>query len=82
MALREEKVVLLIADISGYTDFMLANEKRAPYDYFMIALGPVPFAVLATDKEGAVNRFKPDGSLLSVAPFQPQPPTSAALDAA
>jgi hypothetical protein len=62
--------------------FMLANEKRAPYDYFMIALGPVPFAVLATDKEGAVNRFKPDGSLLSVAPFQPQPPTSAALDAA
>lgn len=62
--------------------FMLANEKRAAYDYFMFALGPVPFAVLVTDKDGAVNRFAPDGSLLSAAPVDPKTSTSAALDAA
>lgn len=62
--------------------FMLANEKRATYDYFMFALGPVPFAVLATDKDGAVKRFSPDGRLLSLAPVDPKTPTSAALDAA
>lgn len=62
--------------------FMLANEKRAAYDYFMFALGPVPFAVLVTDKDGAVNRFSADGRLLSVTPFEPKPPSSAALDAA
>jgi hypothetical protein len=48
----------------------------------MFALGPVPFAVLVTDKDGAVNRFSADGRLLSVTPFEPKPPSSAALDAA
>ena len=36
MALREEKVVLLIADISGYTDFMLANEKSLEHSHLII----------------------------------------------
>src|SRR5438067_8477325 len=37
MALREEKVVLLIADISGYTDFMLANEKALEHSHIIIS---------------------------------------------
>jgi 2-polyprenyl-3-methyl-5-hydroxy-6-metoxy-1,4-benzoquinol methylase len=37
MALREEKVVLLIADISGYTDFMLANEKSLEHSHLIIS---------------------------------------------
>lgn len=62
--------------------FMLANEKRAPYDYFMFVIGPVPFAALVTDRDGAVNRFSADGSLLSAPPSSdPQPPHSEALDA-
>jgi 2-polyprenyl-3-methyl-5-hydroxy-6-metoxy-1,4-benzoquinol methylase len=36
MALREEKVVLMIADISGYTDFMLANEKSLEHSHLVI----------------------------------------------
>src|ERR1051326_4875986 len=36
MVLREEKVVLLIADISGYTDFMLANEKSLEHSHIII----------------------------------------------
>jgi arsenite methyltransferase len=34
--LREEKVVLMIADISGYTDFMLANEKSLEHSHLII----------------------------------------------
>lgn len=37
MPLREEKVVLLIADISGYTDFMLANEKSLEHSHIIIS---------------------------------------------
>ncbi len=37
MALREEKVLLLIADISGYTDFMLANEKSLEHSHIIIS---------------------------------------------
>jgi len=36
MPLREEKVLLLIADISGYTDFMLANEKSLEHSHIII----------------------------------------------
>ena len=36
VSLREEKVVLMIADISGYTDFMLANEKSLEHSHLVI----------------------------------------------
>jgi arsenite methyltransferase len=36
MPLREEQVILLIADISGYTDFMLANEKSLEHSHLII----------------------------------------------
>ncbi len=58
MALREEKVVLLIADISGYTDFMLANEKSLEHSHLIISelietiLGEVELPLTLAKLEG------------------------------
>lgn len=45
--------------------FLLANEQKAPYDYFMFALGPLAFADLSSRPEGPVGRFAADGSLIA-----------------
>ena len=45
--------------------FLLANEQKAPYDYFMFALGPLPFPDLSSRAEGPVGRFAADGSLIA-----------------
>ncbi|WP_428032674.1 hypothetical protein [Ancylobacter sp.] len=45
--------------------FLLANEQKAPYDYFMFALGPLPFPDLSSRPEGPVGRFAADGSLIA-----------------
>ena len=45
--------------------FLLANERPAGYDYFMFALGPLPFTVLAFLPEGPIGQFGPDGALLA-----------------
>jgi len=58
MALREEKVLLLIADISGYTDFMLANEKSLEHSHIIISelietiLGEVQLPLTLAKLEG------------------------------
>src|SRR5438105_1484061 len=58
MALREEKVVLLIADISGYTEFMLANEKSLEHSHLIIGelietiLGEVQLPLTLAKLEG------------------------------
>lgn len=44
--------------------FLLANERRASYDYFMVALGPLGFADLTARAEGPLGRFAPDGALI------------------
>ncbi len=44
--------------------FLLANEQRAPYDYYMFALGPLAFPDIASRPEGPLGRFAPDGSLI------------------
>ncbi|GAB4069723.1 hypothetical protein KHC28_24610 [Ancylobacter sonchi] len=44
--------------------FLLANEMKAPYDFFMIALGPLPLAELCASRNGPISRFADDGSLL------------------
>lgn len=44
---------------------MLANEMKAPYDFFMIALGPVPFAELCLSPDGPISLFGADGALLA-----------------
>ena len=55
--------------------FLLANERRAPYDYFMFILGPLPFAEITSRPEGPMVRFAPDGSLV------PEPPVEQPTDA-
>ncbi|MDQ0349551.1 hypothetical protein [Ancylobacter vacuolatus] len=45
--------------------FLLANEQKAPYDYFMFALGPLSFPDLSARAEGPVGRFAADGSLIA-----------------
>lgn len=45
--------------------FLLANEQKAPYDYFMFALGPLSFPDLSSRPQGPVGRFAADGSLIA-----------------
>lgn len=44
--------------------FIMANDCRARYDFFMFVCGPVPFAQWARDDWSAVMAFGPDGALL------------------
>jgi hypothetical protein len=47
-----------------HCQFISGNDRRAPYDYFMLALGPVPFARQAAKPEGATDCIAPDGALI------------------
>ena len=37
--------------------YVMANDRRAPYDYFMLVCGPVPATEWAVDPDGVVKRF-------------------------
>ena len=43
--------------------FIMASDRRAPYDYFMLVCGPVPVAAWARDPNGVLAAFAADGSL-------------------
>jgi hypothetical protein len=43
--------------------FIMASDRRAPYDYFMLVCGPVPLAAWARDPNGVLAAFGPDGGL-------------------
>jgi hypothetical protein len=43
--------------------FIMASDRRAPYDYFMLLLSPVPVAAWARDPNGVLAAFAADGSL-------------------
>ena len=43
--------------------FIMANDQRAPYDYFMLIGGPVPVAGWARDAHGVLAAFDGDGRL-------------------
>ena len=43
--------------------FIMANDKRAPYDYFMLVAGPLPVTAWAQDPQAALDRFAADGTL-------------------
>jgi hypothetical protein len=43
--------------------FVMANEQRAVYDYFMLICGPVPFDRTIRQLNGPKDLFAPDGSL-------------------
>jgi hypothetical protein len=45
--------------------FIMASDRRAPYDYFMLVCGPMPLAAWARDPNGVLAAFAADGSLES-----------------
>jgi hypothetical protein len=42
--------------------FIMANDMRAPYDYFMLVCGPVTPEAWARDGRGVLARFAEDAS--------------------
>ena len=42
--------------------FIMANDRRAPYDYFMFVCGPVPMREWAINGDQMLARFAPDGA--------------------
>jgi pimeloyl-ACP methyl ester carboxylesterase len=42
--------------------FVMANERRALYDYFMLLAGPAPFEYISTIPNGALDVYGEDGS--------------------
>ncbi len=57
--------------------FIMANDRRAPYDYFMLVGGPVPVVTWATDPIGVFTAFGEDSGLA-----EERLPASAATSAA
>jgi hypothetical protein len=54
---------------------VMANERRATYDYFMMVCGPVPFARTALTRGGSAELIAADGSLIDPdAPVPAMPP--------
>ncbi|HKG77127.1 MAG TPA: hypothetical protein VKA90_06445 [Beijerinckiaceae bacterium] len=47
-----------------HCQFVSGNDRRAPYDYFMLMLGPVPFERQALTPEGAAPSIAADGALI------------------
>jgi hypothetical protein len=45
--------------------FVMANERRAPYDFFMLACGPISLLPTAHAPGGPTDLFGPDGSALA-----------------
>jgi hypothetical protein len=44
--------------------FIMANDMRAPYDYFMLVCGPLPVLEWANRQQQVVAEFSPDGRYL------------------
>jgi hypothetical protein len=56
--------------------FVMANERRSTYDFFMLVCGPIPFACFTPAPTGAVGLIAADGALVDqpVSPvLQPSP---------
>src|SRR5262249_29389231 len=51
--------------------FVMANERRTTYDYFMMVCGPIPFARSTLNLGGPVELIAPDGALIE--PVAPEP---------
>ena len=45
--------------------FIMASDRRAPYDYFLLVCGPMPVASWARDPNGVLAMFAADGSLVT-----------------
>jgi pimeloyl-ACP methyl ester carboxylesterase len=44
--------------------WVMGNELRAAYDYFMLVCGPIPFARLVKSRTGPMDLFAPNGDLI------------------
>jgi len=51
--------------------FVMANERRAAYDYFMLMCGPAPFRRTVTQPNGVADLYGADGAY--AAPSLPSP---------
>jgi len=51
--------------------FVMANELRTPYDYFMLMCGPAPFARTIMAPNGPDDLYAADGALRAAAPAEP-----------
>ena len=57
--------------------FVMANERRTAYDYFMMVCGPIPFARSVLTSKGPAELIAADGALIDpAAPVPAMPPAS------
>lgn len=65
-----------------HCQFVSANDRRAPYDFFMLMCGPLSAEQQARREHGAAFAFGPDGALLPVdRPPAPDPERQSATPA-
>jgi hypothetical protein len=58
--------------------FLMANELRSTYDYFMMVCGPIPFARSVLAAKGPAELIASDGSFIDPgSPIPVMPPASA-----
>lgn len=57
--------------------FVMANERRAIYDYFMMVCGPIPFAHSVMAPAGPAGLIAPDGAVIDLAATVPDMPLDA-----
>ena len=62
--------------------FVMANERRTAYDYFMMVCGPIPFARMVLTSKGPAELIAPDGALIDPAATVPVMPLGCAEAAA
>jgi hypothetical protein len=51
--------------------FVMANDRRSIYDYFMMVCGPIPFTHAVRTPLGPIELIGPDGAFLDTAPIGP-----------
>jgi hypothetical protein len=61
-----------------HCQFISGNDRRAPYDYFMLVCGPVSAKAQTLAADGAVSMIGEDGAVISAPPSCSEPPTKRA----
>ncbi|MGL4811349.1 MAG: hypothetical protein ACRCXM_06205 [Beijerinckiaceae bacterium] len=46
-----------------HSQFISGNDRRAPYDYFMLMCGPLPLETVTRDRKGLLTLHEEDGAL-------------------
>lgn len=61
-----------------HCQFISGNDRRAPYDYFMLVCGPVSAKSQTLAADGAVSMIREDGALICAPPSCSEPETEPA----